>query len=48
MEFESRIDLTELHEAVTNIRAEVGKIIIGQQNTIDLLLTAIFADVMYF
>ena len=44
MEFESRIDLSDLHEAVTNIRAEVGKIIIGQQNTIDLLLTAIFAD----
>ena len=44
MEFESRIDLSELHEAVTNIRAEIGKIIVGQQNTIDLLLTAIFAD----
>ncbi len=44
MEFESRIDLSDLHEAVTDIRAEVGKIIIGQQNTIDLLLTAIFAD----
>lgn len=44
MEFESRIDLSDLQEAVANIRAEIGKIIIGQQNTIDLLLTAIFAD----
>lgn len=44
MDFESRIDLSELQEAVANIRAEIGKIIIGQQNTIDLLLTAIFAD----
>ncbi|MFC0185491.1 MoxR-like ATPase [Pseudarcicella hirudinis] len=44
MEFESRIDLSELHEAVTNIRAEVAKVIVGQQQLIDLLLTAIFAD----
>lgn len=44
LSFESRIDLAELHDAVSKIRAEVGKVIVGQQQVIDLLLTAIFAD----
>ncbi|MFN8353528.1 MAG: MoxR family ATPase [Spirosomataceae bacterium] len=42
--FESRIDLGELHDTVSRIRAEIGKVIVGQQQMIDLLLTAIFAD----
>lgn len=44
MNFESRIDLQELNDAITAIKAEIGKIIIGQQQTIELLLTAILAD----
>lgn len=44
MEFESRIDLSDLQKSVADIRAEISKIIIGQQHTIDLLLTAILAD----
>lgn len=42
--FESRIDLGELHDAVSRIRIEIGKVIVGQPQLIDLLLTAIFAD----
>ncbi len=42
--FESRIDLSELYQTVADIRTEVGKIIVGQQSMIDLLLTALFAD----
>lgn len=42
--FESRLDLGELHDAVSRIRAEIGKVVVGQQQMIDLLLTAIFAD----
>ena len=42
--FDSRIDLTSLTTAVNAIRAEVGKVIIGQQQTVDLLLTALLAD----
>ncbi|GAB3505855.1 MoxR family ATPase [Spirosoma knui] len=42
--FESRIDLTPLTAAIDAIRAEVGKVIVGQQQTIDLLLTALLAD----
>ncbi len=42
--FESRIDLTSLTTAVDAIRIEVGKVIIGQSRTVDLLLTALLAD----
>ncbi len=44
MNFESRIDLSQLQEAVSQIRTQIGKVIVGQQQTIDLLLTAILAD----
>lgn len=40
----SRIDLTNLTAAVDAIRAEVGKVIVGQHQTVDLLLTALLAD----
>ncbi len=42
--FTSRVDLGDLREAVDRIRAEVGKIIVGQQEMIDLILAAILAD----
>lgn len=42
--YENRLDLTELKTAVDAIRAEIGKVIVGQQQTIDLLLTALLAD----
>ncbi|MCU0340817.1 MAG: MoxR family ATPase [Spirosomaceae bacterium] len=44
MNFESRIDLQDLNEAVAAIKAEIGKIVVGQHQTIELLLTAILAD----
>lgn len=40
----SRLDLSSLTVAVEAIRAEVGKVIIGQHQTVDLLLTALLAD----
>jgi MoxR-like ATPase len=42
--FDTRLDLTALTASVDAIRAEVGKVIIGQQQTVDLLLTALLAD----
>lgn len=42
--YESRIDLQDLKTAIDAIRAEVGNVIIGQQQTVDLLLTALLAD----
>jgi MoxR-like ATPase len=42
--FENRVDLTSLNASVKKIREEIGKIIVGQETMIDLLITAILAD----
>ncbi len=42
--FENRIDLSQLNEAVEAIRSSLGKVIIGQQSMIDLLIAGILAD----
>lgn len=42
--FESRLDLQPLKESVAQIRQEIGKVIVGQSELIDLLITAILAD----
>ncbi|MEM9000115.1 MAG: MoxR family ATPase [Bacteroidota bacterium] len=44
LEFNSRLDLSELQEAVARIKAELGKIIIGQDAMIELLVISILAD----
>ncbi|HEX8331598.1 MAG TPA: MoxR family ATPase [Segetibacter sp.] len=40
----NRTDLVQLTEAVQKIRSEIGKVIVGQEAMIDLLLAAILAD----
>ncbi len=42
--FANRIDLNELHNSVNGIREEIGKIIIGQSQLVNLLITALLAD----
>ncbi len=42
--FESRIDFTNLKDKLDSLRREIGRIIIGQQEWVDLLLTAILAN----
>lgn len=42
--FESRLDLTELQNMISNIRREIKKIIVGQDNMIDLMICALLAD----
>jgi MoxR-like ATPase len=42
--FENRVDLSALNESLRKIRAEIGKVIVGQEQMIDLLITAILAD----
>jgi MoxR-like ATPase len=39
--FENRIDLSHLAHAVTNIKAELAKVIIGQHDTIELMITSL-------
>ena len=41
--FESRLDLSGLREAIERVRAEVGKLIVGQQRFVDLLIATVLA-----
>jgi MoxR-like ATPase len=42
--FEQRTDLSRLSNAVEQIKATLGKIIVGQQDSIDLLIAGMLAD----
>jgi MoxR-like ATPase len=42
--FESRTDLSALSEAVNGIRNEIGKVIVGQKNMLDLLVASVLAN----
>jgi MoxR-like ATPase len=42
--FTTRVDLTALNESLVKVRSEINKVIIGQSQMIDLLVTAILAD----
>ncbi len=44
LEFNSRIDLSKLQESVARVKAELGKVIIGQQDMIELLIVSILAN----
>ncbi|MBS1645726.1 MAG: MoxR family ATPase [Bacteroidetes bacterium] len=42
--FENRINLSRISQTAQSIKQEIGKYVIGQQQSIDLLLTALLAD----
>lgn len=42
--FEQRTDLSELNEAVMAIRQEIKKVIVGQDDMVKLIITALLAD----
>jgi MoxR-like ATPase len=42
--FRNRVDLTVVNEQINAIRAEVAKVIVGQRDMVDLLITAMLAD----
>lgn len=42
--FNQRTDLTALNEAVAQIKQSLGKVIVGQKDTIDLLIAGLLAD----
>ncbi len=41
---ENRVDVTRLNEAVTQIKAEIAKVVVGQEKMIDLMLAALLAE----
>lgn len=42
--FQNRVDLSVVNERIKAIRAEVAKVIVGQHDMVDLLITAMLAD----
>ena len=42
--FESRLNLSELQNSITRVREEIGKVIVGQTQMVNLLMTALLAD----
>ncbi|MDQ6844820.1 MAG: MoxR family ATPase [Bacteroidota bacterium] len=42
--FEQRIDLSKLSQAVTDIRHEISKVIVGQHKMVDMLLIGLLCD----
>jgi len=44
LEFENRIDLSELQESVFNIKRQLQKVIVGQKDMMDLLLVSLLAN----
>lgn len=44
LQFNSRVDLGQLQNAVSQIKNELGKVIIGQQDMIELLIISILAN----
>jgi MoxR-like ATPase len=41
---EQRVDVTQLNEAVTRIKGEIAKVVVGQEKMIDLMLAALLAE----
>lgn len=44
LQFNARIDLSDLQEAVEKIKAELGKVIVGQQEMLEMLIISILTD----
>lgn len=44
LEFQSRVDFSELNQSVQDIKKEIGKVIVGQNQLIEQMLVAILAN----
>ena len=42
--FESRLDMTELKQSLEEVKAEVGKVIVGQESMVEHLLAALLSN----
>jgi len=43
LQFQNRLDLTELQQSVEKIKQEVGKVIVGQKDMVDMLIASLLA-----
>lgn len=44
LSFENRIDLSELQQSVEKLKAELAKVIVGQQDFIELLIVSLLSN----
>ena len=44
IEFDNRLDLSELKAGVLQVKTELSKVIVGQKHLVNLLLTALLAE----
>ena len=44
LHFDSRIDMTPVHDKLLEVRKEIGKVIVGQERMLDLLLVSMLAN----
>ncbi|HZJ20847.1 MAG TPA: magnesium chelatase, partial [Pricia sp.] len=44
LDFDSRIPLEDLKNAVNDIKSELAKVIVGQENFIELLIVSLLVD----
>ena len=44
MEFQSRIDFTELHNNIAQIKEEIGKVLVGQARLVEQMIVAVLAN----
>lgn len=44
LNFDNRVPLTKLNESVNNIKSELGKVIVGQENFMELLIISLLVD----
>ena len=42
--FENRINITQIVEETMQIRQEIGRVVMGQQDLVDMLLVSLLAD----
>ena len=42
--FNSRLNLEQFHQTINEAKSEIAKVIVGQQQMVELLLTALLAD----
>lgn len=42
--FDNRIDIQRINDAASRIKQEIGKVVVGQEKSVELLLTAILAN----
>ena len=43
LKFQNRLDLSELQQSVEKIKQEVGKVIVGQKDMVDMLIASLLA-----